>query len=117
MTKRRPGKLWFKFQLFGLEWEARLVSDKSPVLEHGKLMGRCYFNTRVIYVLNTLTHEQLRTTLAHEMQHAIEDHAGVEHQFPAAEDVSDRWTDQIALGWLYVIRHCPDIVSFLRAEQ
>ena len=106
----------FKFRLFGLDWEARAVGRKSPLLDRGRSMGACFYNARMIYVGDWLSHEQQRTTLAHELEHAIEDHAGVEHTTPTPPDVADRWTDQIALGWLYLIRECPEIVSFLRAE-
>lgn len=117
MANKRPGKSWFTFQLFGLDWEARLIPEKSKVLDRGKSVGVCFYNARWIGVADWVSLEQQRTTLAHELQHAIEDHAGVEHDFPAAADVADRWTDQLALGWLYLIRHCPEIISFLRAEQ
>jgi hypothetical protein len=116
MAKRRPGKLWFKFTLFGLEWEARIAPAKSKVLDGGKTMACCLYNERVIYLADNLTLEQQRTTFAHELQHAIEDHADVEYEVAVSPDVADRCTDNVARGWIYVIRHCPQIVDFLRDE-
>lgn len=110
------GKLWFKFTLFGLEWEARIARAKSPVLDRGKTMAVCFYNDRKIYLSDDLTLEQQRTTFAHELQHAIEDHSDVDYELAVTPDVADRCTDNVARGWIYVIRHCPEIVDFLRAE-
>jgi hypothetical protein len=117
MAKKRPGKLWFEFKLFGLDWEARIAPAKCAALDKGATMASCYYNERYILMSDALSNEQMRTTLAHELQHAIEDHADVDHEYPASADVSDRWTDQLARGWLYVIRECPEIIGFLRAEH
>jgi hypothetical protein len=116
MAKRQPGKLWFKFQLFGLQWEARIAPAKSAALDKGKTMAYCQYNERLIVISDALTLEQQRTTFAHELQHAIEEHADVDYEEAVSPDVSDRCTDQVARGWLYVIRHCPEILTFFRAE-
>lgn len=116
MTKRRPGKLWFKFRLFGLQWEARIAPAKHAVLDKGETMACCLYNERIIYMSDALTLEQQRTTFAHELQHAIEDHADVDYETKMSPDIADRCTDNVARGWVYVIRHCPEIVDFLRAE-
>ena len=114
---KRPGKLWFKFVLFGLQWEARIAPAKSAALDHGKSMAYCEFDARLIVVSDNLTQEQQRTTFAHELQHAIEESADVDYEEKTSPDVADRCTDNVARGWVYVIRHCPEIVDFLRAEH
>lgn len=117
MAKKRPGKLWFKFTLFGLEWETRVASARQVKNREGdKCQAICYFGERWILFSDNLSPEQYRMTLAHEIQHAIEDHADVDYEEGTTVDVHDRWTDQVARGWVYLIRHCPDIVAFLRAE-
>lgn len=115
MTKK-PGKLWFKFVLFGLPWEARIAPAKSAALDYGKTMAYVEYNERRIVVSDDLTLEQQRTTFAHELQHAIEEHADVDYTEKTSEDVADRCTDNVARGWVYVIRHCPAIVEFLRGN-
>lgn len=115
--KRRTGKLWFKFNLFGLPWEARIAKEKSAVLDRGKSFAVCFYNDRVMYFSDKLSVEQQRTSFVHELQHAIEDHADVDYTVGVSEDVADRCTDQVARGWLYVVRHCPEIVAFLRADD
>jgi hypothetical protein len=110
------GKLWFKFTLFGLPWEARVAPEKSAILDKGATMAICFYNERKIYISDALTLEQQRTTFAHELQHAIEDHADVDYEMAVSPDVADRCTDNVARGWIYVIRHCPEIVNFLRDE-
>ena len=114
---KRPGKLWFKFMLFGLQWQARIVPAKSAALDHGNTMAYCHYDERMIVVSDDLTQEQQRTTFAHELQHAIEEHADVDYETAVSEDVADRCTDNVARGWVYVIRHCPEIVDFLRADH
>ena len=114
MTKKR-GKLWFCFTLFGLPWEARIAPVNSTILDKGKTMAVCMYNERKIYLSDNLTLEQQRTTFAHELQHAIEDHSDVDYEEAVSPDVSDRCTDNVARGWIYIIRHCPAIIDFLRA--
>jgi hypothetical protein len=116
VKKRLPGKPWFKFTLFGLQWEARIAKAKSRTLDYGKTHAYCEYDARLIVLGDHLTLEQQRTTFAHELQHAIEEHADVDYEEKTSADVADRCTDQVARGWLYVIRHCPEIVDFLRAE-
>lgn len=114
---RRPGKLWFRFTLFGLPWEARIAPAKSKALDGGATMAYCEYDTRRIVVSDALTLEQQRTTFAHELQHAIEEHADVDYEEAVSPDVSDRCTDNVARGWVYVIRHCPEIIDFLRGQH
>lgn len=77
----------------------------------------CLYNERVIYLSLNQTHEQLRVTLAHELQHAIEDHADVDYEKGVPTEVHDRWSDQVARGWVYVMRHCPPIVEYLQGSR
>ena len=65
-----------------------------------------YLEKKIIYLQsrNTMTLEQQQTALFHEIQHIIEDHFHI--------DQDDEVTDKIALGWLYFIRGCPDIIKF-----
>lgn len=113
---KRPGKLWFKFTLFGLDWEARTVPAKSKTLDKGKTLACVLYNERVMYYSDELTLEQQRTAFVHELQHAIEEHADVDYEQAVTADVAERCTDQIARGWLYFIRHSPEVIAFLRAE-
>ena len=113
---RRSGKAWFKFKLFGLQWEARVYPPKHKELDNGDTLAFCNYEHRVMGFSSALTPEQQRTAFVHELQHAIEDHADVDYEQKVTPDVSDRLTDQVARGWLYVIRECPEILSFLRAE-
>jgi hypothetical protein len=117
MAAKKPGKLWFKFTLFGLPWEARIAPAKCKALDYGKTFAYCMFDARLIVLGDGLTQEQQRTTFAHELQHAIEEHADVDYETKVSDDVADRCTDQVARGWLYVIRHCPEIINFLRGEH
>lgn len=117
MAKRKPGKPWFKFTLFGLQWEARIAPAKSPALDRGRTFAYVEYDSRMIVLSDALTLEQQRTTFAHELQHAIEEQADVDYTEATSPDVADRCTDNVARGWVYVIRHCPEIVDFLRAEH
>ncbi len=112
---RPVGKLWFKFMLFGLQWEARVAPANSAMMDKGKTMACVIYDERRIYLADNLTLEQQRVTFAHELQHAIEEHSDVDYEEKVSPDVADRCTDNVARGWVYVIRHCPAIVDFLRA--
>ncbi len=116
---RLPGKLWFKFKLFGLSWQARVIPAEHKELNDldGHSAAFCCFDRRLLGFSALLTNEQLRTAFVHELEHAIEEHADVDHEVAAPPDVADRRTDQIARGWLYVIRECPEIVAMLRDEK
>ena len=116
--KKRPGKLWFKFRLFGLDWETRLIPKGHRVLKDGKhdCMGMCFLSDRWIAVSADMTSEQRRITLAHELQHAIEDHADVDYEKGVPTEVHDRWTDMVARGWVYLMRENPKIVAYLRDD-
>lgn len=116
-SKRRAGKLWFEFTLFGLDWEVRIAPAKQVKNREGhECMAICYYNERWMLFSDNLSAEQFRVTFAHELQHAIEDHADVDYETGTTVDVHDRWTDQVARGWVYVMRHCPEIVAFLQAK-
>ncbi len=115
--KRLPGKPWFEFKLFGLEWQARIAPAKGRALDKGKTTAYCEYDSRLMVFSDQLTNEQLRTAFVHELQHAIEEHADVDYEEKVAPDVADRLTDQVARGWLYFIRQCPEIVAFLRDER
>ena len=121
MAKKLPGKLWFHFKLHGLEWMVRIVPDDHKALkdeDDGRsCMGLCFYNSRMIYVNQKMTHEQFRTTLAHEIQHAIEDAADVDYEKGAPEAVHDRWTDMVARGWLSLMRESPKVIEFLQARH
>lgn len=115
---KRPGKLWMRFQLFGLDWEARIAPQTHPVLKDGEheSMAVCFYNERLMVFADNLSQEQYRITLAHEIQHAIEDHADVDYEKGVRTEVHDRWTDQVARGWVYLMRHCPLIVEYLQGR-
>lgn len=117
--KKRPGSLLCRFPLFGLDWEARVLPHDHKLLMAGKheCQGICFYNERVIYLSDKCTQEQLRMTLAHEIQHAIEDHADVDYEKGVQIDVHDRWTDQVARGWVDLMRHCPEIIEYLRGKD
>lgn len=117
MKRRLPGKAWFDFKLFGLKWSARIIPAKHPALDRGNTLAYCDYDNRVLGFSDGLTNEQLRTALVHEIQHAIEEHADVDYEIGVSPDVSDRCTDQVARGWLYLIRDCPEIIGFLRDER
>jgi hypothetical protein len=115
--KRQPGKPWFTFKLFGLLWKTRIIPANSAALDKGATLAYCDYDTRTMGFSDALTNEQLRTALVHEMQHAIEDHADVDYEEVHSPEVADRLTDQVARGWLYVIRESPEIIAFLRDER
>lgn len=115
--KKKPGKLWFKFLLFGLKWEVRFAPANTKALDYGNTFGYCEYNERLIVISDALTLEQQRTTFAHELQHAIEEYADVDYERKVDAGFADQCTDNVARGWIYIIRHCPNIVKFLRAEH
>lgn len=115
--KKLPGKPWFEFKLFGLKWRARIVPALDKALDKGDTSAYCDYAPRVMAFSDALTNEQLRTAFVHELQHAIEEHADVDYEESVSADVSDRCTDQVARGWLYVVRECPEIIAFLRDEK
>lgn len=112
-----PGKPWFTFKLFGLQWRARTAHAKHKELDKGDTLAYCDFGRRLMLFSEALTNEQLRTAFVHELQHAIEEHADVDYAQSVSPDISDRCTDQVARGWLYVIRECPELIAFLRDER
>lgn len=115
--KRLPGKPWFDFKLFGLKWKTRIVPAKHPELDKGATLAYCDYTKRLMVFSDSLTNEQLRTAFVHELQHAIEEHADVDYEEKHSAEVADRLTDQVARGWLYFIRECPELIAFLRDER
>ena len=111
MAKRRSGKPWLDFMLFGLQWQARVAPRKSKILDNGEASACVLYAERTMYFSNTLSDEQLSTALAHEVQHVIEEHADVDYEVATSPDVADRMTDQVARGWLYIIRDCPVLME------
>lgn len=120
---KRPGRLWFKFRLYSLDWEVRILAAKHPALRYkdsrgvGYCMGLCFMNARWIALNDKMSHEQFRIALAHEIQHAIEDGADVDYEKGVAVDVHDRWTDVQARGWVYFMRDNPEVVKYLQGEE
>jgi len=120
MARRKYGKLLLKFPLYGFDWEVRSVGVNSKVLDadgKGPGSGVCYMNDHVIYLSEGVTEEQARTTLAHEIQHAIEDHSDVDYTTAADDEATaDRMTDQVSRGWLMLIRTCPELLAWLSGK-
>jgi hypothetical protein len=118
---KRPGTRLFKFVLFGNEYDVRCcpAGHKKFDNEHD-VYGMCYMEDREIYIrdVDTATLEQRQTALLHEIQHLIEDHYSIDFE-RAAEDnkSSEARTDHISLGWLYVIRGCPQVIDFVRQKN
>ena len=115
--EKLAGKPWFDFKLFGLKWRTRIVPALHKDLDKGATLAYCDYARRLMCFSDALTNEQLRTAFVHELQHAIEEHADVDYEEAHSPEVSDRLTDQVARGWLYFIRECPEIISFLRDER
>ena len=115
MAKRKPGKLLLKFPLYGFDWEVRTAPAKHKILDGA--VGHCFLNDHVMYVSEDNTDEQARTTVAHEIQHIIEEHADVDYTKQTDEATGDRMTDIVSRGWLMLIRTCPDLLAWLRGEK
>jgi Zn-dependent peptidase ImmA (M78 family) len=118
---RRPGKRLLKFSLFGNDYEVRTVRAGHAKLDNDpRVFGMCYMEERVIYLASSedVTLEQQQSTLLHEIQHVIEDHYCIDHLTASETDLgSEQKTDQIALGWLYVIRGCPEVLAFVTKKS
>jgi hypothetical protein len=115
-AKRRPGRILLAFPLFGFDWQVRTVPTGHKILKGDggpPGVGICYLSEHVIYLSEANTDEQARTTLAHEIQHVIEDHADVDYTQPTDEPTADRMTDQVSRGWLMLIRTCPALLAWL----
>lgn len=117
---RLAGKRLLQFTLFGNRWDVRLVPENSPHLKNDQgesCYGQAYLEENLVYMRETMTREQQQTTLVHEIEHIIEDHFTIEFKGGCATDQeADAWTDRIGLGWLYVIRGCPEVVAFVTAR-
>lgn len=114
MAKRKYGKLLLRFPLYGFDWDVRSVPPTSKVLEGA--VGICYLSDHVIYLSESNTEEQARTTLAHEIQHVIEDHADVDYTKQTDDATADRMTDQVSRGWLMLVRTCPELLAWLSGK-
>lgn len=117
MATRKPGKRLLTFSLFGNQYEVRAVKKGHAKLDNDpQVYGMCYMEERVIYLAdsNAITLEQQQATLLHEIQHLIEDHYCIDHEIASQSNIgSEQKTDQISLGWLYVIRGCPEVTAFV----
>jgi hypothetical protein len=116
VSKRLPGKAWLAFKLFGLDWQARTYPRKHKELDFGAAHAFCDSGRRLMGFANTLSNEQAATALAHEVQHAIEEHADIDYEVATTSDVADRMTDQVSRGWLYIIRDCPELLAVFKQE-
>ena len=115
MAKRKVGTLWLDFVMYGLQWHAYIAPAKSKMLDRGNTLACVYHDERTMYFSDALSDEQLSTALAHEVQHVIEEHADVDYEHATDEATGDRMSDQVARGWLYIIRDCPVLMEvFLR---
>ena len=117
---RKAGKRLFEFTLFGKMWDVREVPIKHPRLRdkdspHGA-WGAVYYNENTVYIARAedATLEQQQTAILHEIQHIIEEHYAIDHKIPSftTDDLETR-VDRISLGWLYVIRGCPEVIAFV----
>lgn len=116
MTKRLPGKAWLRFKLHGLEWRARIAPRKSTILDKGETAACVLYEPRLMYFADTLSTEQMATALAHEVQHVLEEHADIDYETATTPDVADRMSDQVARGWLYIIRDCPELMAVFKGQ-
>jgi hypothetical protein len=116
--KRLPGKHLLKFTLFGNTWQVREVPPGHRVLDEdnrGPVWAIVWLNDKIIYLRSVATREQKQTALMHEIEHIIEEHYCIDHELPAPDnDESENRTDKLSLGWLYVIRACPEVVKFVK---
>ena len=123
MTKRKQraaGRRLLQFTLFGKRWDVREVPPGHKVFnDPGKVWAIVWLNDGVIYLLDSAhaTREQQQTALLHEIQHIIEDHYCIDHELAAADNnESETRTDRLSLGWLYVVRGCPEVIEFVTAH-
>jgi hypothetical protein len=116
-AKKLPGKHLLYFTLFGKQWDVREAPPKHRVFEEdkrGPVWAIVWLEDGVIYLRSTATREQKQTALLHEIQHIIEEHHCIDHTGAApTEDESENRTDRLSLGWLYVIRGCPEVLAFV----
>lgn len=113
---RKIGTLWLEFVLYGLQWHAYVAPSKCKMLDKGRTLACVLHDERVMYFADSLSDEQLSTALAHEVQHVIEEHADVDYTQATDEDTGDRMSDQVARGWLYVIRDCPVLMEVFQRK-
>ena len=115
---RAAGKLLMTFTLFGKAWEVRDVPKGHKMLGNGDLdtWGEVHFEDNRIYLADTnnATHEQRCTSLMHEINHIIEEHYCIDlGKAPVSDDGGEDRTDKLGMGWLYVIRGCPEVIAFV----
>jgi hypothetical protein len=118
--KRKPrpaGKRLLEFTLFGKRWDVREVPPGHKVLDEdnrGPVWAIVWLEYGIIYLRSVATIEQKQTALLHEIQHIIEEHYCIDHERAAPDnDASETCTDHLSLGWLYVIRGCPEVLAFV----
>lgn len=117
--KKAAGKRLLQFTLFGKAWDVREVPPGHKVLDEdnrGPVWAIVYLEEGVMYLRSVATSEQKQTALLHEIQHIIEEHHCIDHERAAQDnDESENRTDRLSLGWLYVIRGCPEVLAFVTA--
>lgn len=115
--KKPAGKQLITFTLFGKKWSVREVPPGHKVLDEdtqGPVWAIVWLEEGVIYLRATATMEQKQTSLLHEIQHIIEEHYCIDHEFRAPDNnESENRTDRLSLGWLYVLRGCPEVIAFV----
>jgi hypothetical protein len=92
-----------------------LKDEDAP---HGA-WGCVYYDENRVYLADAddATREQQQTALLHEIQHIIEEHYAITHVIAAVDNNdSEERTDRLSLGWLYVIRGCPEVISFVTGK-
>lgn len=119
---RAAGKRLLQFTLFGKQWDVREVPPGHKVFggDPERVWAIVWLETGAIYLLNSehATREQQQTALLHEIQHIIEEHYCIDHQIVAPDNTeSENRTDRLSLGWLYVIRGCPEVLQFVTRES
>lgn len=117
MSKRKQkGKRLLRFELFGNRWTVRETGKNSGAMDPDS-WGECHFDARIVWLQDerSATKEQRKTTLLHEVQHIIEEHFCLDFtRGGRSAKMADNYTDRISLGWLYVIRGCPEILTFVK---
>lgn len=62
---------WLDLRIAGEKWRIHLVSPTSKFLEGGKYEGRCYFDTRMIYLSREGSEDAIASRLLHELRHVM----------------------------------------------
>jgi hypothetical protein len=115
------------FPFYGLKWMVYVVPNNSPHLKLDGIKQRrsgdgCWgmsvFDDREIYLNAELTEEGRRVILCHEVEHVVEEWIPFDHRSGASTEAgSDCLTDLISKGWLYLIRHAPELMRYLCHQE